>query len=1271
MSLRLLISNQGLELYPNHNTPSTSGGFNYGNSYTPVFEGEFRQKTFNFGQGTAYDRPGLGFSEEPFVTNPLVDILSNNPETQLIVDTFTDGLIRGGAITHAERLLTDAERVGKFMTSPKGLAFVTKQVGLQLTNPKISEPGVNISRANQRTYNLGVNTLASVVSSGTGAYIKREGLLPTAFEGYADANKLFENNNNNRLINLFEGHVEEQTTISPPPEDPQTAFGQFLSNVGGYVSSFFQNLIGGGEGEKLYRYVGGPESVFGIGFTTIKKYPPYIIDATQNTNSWLRRNFFETGHVTGNNYSIAQFNDETSGARYVPKASYVARGKNSITNDDDTDKLYEFKDPIKGDDLNKTIKTDPNYFLDQGTLLGPQYIIGTYKITAETIKPQKGTDIPFFERLSLDFNNPGNLGLGKVIKSSFQSLRADSVGRISDFDALGQFKKGVIFGYLTTEDHEVLLSDLDPNKGQYYTESPQKAKSAIFNQRYNGRSIGGQSSYYTKKLYDDSFEAQRQEVLQNFSPIFNWDEVIGLSRQFNIEQQTSLYEGGLSKYGISHLSIGGENYNINSPIDLRYIWDPEFVLDDREPDDGYAQPYTVNRLVGGPINRENSTGYYWDLEGNPLEGGARNSRGSLYDVLGVTLEAFYHGSDYGRQDDFLETVHDHTLGSPYERSLDQFVPEDNQKLNLVGGESFATTSNNTEGPIAHRPKFGNFTFGGEYGYETVDLTAWSDGYFQEFSTNLDEEYFLRTSHEFLNHKLQQKPPGGGFSNIFRFPNAERELTRRTEIRQILNKTLNFSHLQVNPESNYKLSLFGGESRTTEGNPGGAFKPYFTLLNYGEGGSPLYREKDADGELIVGQKINGIDYTQEELQWSPLAVVSRTFTTTPSKLGFNHIYGAQSPINDENEMSAADVHKTINDLTLQNQYNLEFLQHTPDSSEKLNQAYIGVNQSVAFIPRATLQDFRKTKTDAEQLNTSDTYNTQVSDYMAVTDKDRLYHRETRVNTGHPGKKIDGVPLGKNADGGETKSYDIYDPDTIDTINALDIFKEDSSFQHAELRDLIRFRIEALDGDNPGGDADVMVFRAFLDSFSDDYSGEWNDFQYNGRAEKFYTYGGFDRSLSFSFKIAAQSRHEMMPLYRKLNFLLTQTAPDYKGTRMRGSFSRLTIGSLIDRVPGFFTSISLSWQKEYPWDISINHLENGEDKDGAMVMPHILDVDCQFQPVHNFIPQKSISKTPFILSHANNRKLQPAQKWYNMGAASNYKKATVKEQRNRLPGVEIKS
>ena len=104
--------------------------------------------------------------------------------------------------------------------------------------------------------------------------------------------------------------------------------------------------------------------------------------------------------------------------------------------------------------------------------------------------------------------------------------------------------------------------------------------------------------------------------------------------------------------------------------------------------------------------------------------------------------------------------------------------------------------------------------------------------------------------------------------------------------------------------------------------------------------------------------------------------------------------------------------------------------------------------------------------------------------------------------------------------------------------------------------------------------------------------------------------------------------MIPLYRKLNYLVSQTAPDYKGTRMRGTFVRLTIGAMIDRTPGFFTSINLKWNKAYPWDISLSHLENGEDKDGMQVMPHIMDVNCQFTPIHNFVPSNELNNAPFI-------------------------------------------
>ena len=159
---------------------------------------------------------------------------------------------------------------------------------------------------------------------------------------------------------------------------------------------------------------------------------------------------------------------------------------------------------------------------------------------------------------------------------------------------------------------------------------------------------------------------------------------------------------------------------------------------------------------------------------------------------------------------------------------------------------------------------------------------------------------------------------------------------------------------------------------------------------------------------------------------------------------------------------------------------------------------------------------------------------------------------------------------------------------------------------------------------------MVFRAFLDSMDDSYNSKWNEFNYNGRSESFYTFGSFNRSINFSFKVAAFSREEMKPLYRKLNFLVSQTAGDYSKTRLRGNFNRLTIGDYFSRVPGFFTSIKLGWKTEYPWEIALNTKGIGNNQDDDMnELPHILDVQCSYQPVHDFIPKKSITDSPFIL------------------------------------------
>ena len=70
MALKELLTNleEGIQSYPNHNTPSTSGGFNYGQSATRIFDNKtFRQRSYKFGEGTAFDRPGNEFSREPLI----------------------------------------------------------------------------------------------------------------------------------------------------------------------------------------------------------------------------------------------------------------------------------------------------------------------------------------------------------------------------------------------------------------------------------------------------------------------------------------------------------------------------------------------------------------------------------------------------------------------------------------------------------------------------------------------------------------------------------------------------------------------------------------------------------------------------------------------------------------------------------------------------------------------------------------------------------------------------------------------------------------------------------------------------------------------------------------------------------------------------------------------------------------------------------------------------------------------------------------------------
>jgi len=163
----------------------------------------------------------------------------------------------------------------------------------------------------------------------------------------------------------------------------------------------------------------------------------------------------------------------------------------------------------------------------------------------------------------------------------------------------------------------------------------------------------------------------------------------------------------------------------------------------------------------------------------------------------------------------------------------------------------------------------------------------------------------------------------------------------------------------------------------------------------------------------------------------------------------------------------------------------------------------------------------------------------------------------------------------------------------------------------IRDLVKFRIEAIDGSTPSK-SDYMIFRAYLTQFSDSVDATWNSVKYAGRGEDFYIYGGFGRKISINFKVAALSVVEMKPMYQKLNYLMGNLMPDYNGVLMRGPLVKMTIGNWLDGQPGVLNSLSYNVPQDSPWEISLGEDVTPSGVD-TLILPHIVEVNMTFTPI----------------------------------------------------------
>jgi hypothetical protein len=270
----------------------------------PLLDLKTDLKSLKYGK----DRPGGGDSGQPYQQ---VDINTvDSGFNRFRMTKFDDGLVRGGVVGAANAAVVDTFRIGKFLTDfPKGPLFIVKQVGLQLSNPRLESKKLRtdiptsgggllrnvgnfiINTANKivnavgptRIYNLGINTLAQVPVNAFGIHLNRHGLLPvqddqTKYLAVAQYNNEGGGSPNNRLVELrSQFNLGDRQTENIPGfnnKKQRKLLAQAINNIvfGGLIKK--PKPIGFLDANKeltVSRYIGGPGSVYGIGNTIIPR----------------------------------------------------------------------------------------------------------------------------------------------------------------------------------------------------------------------------------------------------------------------------------------------------------------------------------------------------------------------------------------------------------------------------------------------------------------------------------------------------------------------------------------------------------------------------------------------------------------------------------------------------------------------------------------------------------------------------------------------------------------------------------------------------------------------------------------------------------------------------------------------------------------------------------------------------------------------------------------------------------------------------------------
>jgi hypothetical protein len=570
----------------------------------------------------------------------------------------------------------------------------------------------------------------------------------------------------------------------------------------------------------------------------------------------------------------------------------------------------------------------------------------------------------------------------------------------------------------------------------------------------------------------------------------------------------------------------------------------------------------------------------------------------VYQLNKSELNIYQKGAKSNGGFQSLNSVRDTNPSSPFTRGpeLKDNIKLTNRLLRLWDSKQFPIT--NTSDILTYSGGPGSIL---GFGDTNIKFATLGDGLTSD-RTGVNNIQFQNNKEEFLKGRKKSYVDRFYINNINGVPTIENSLNISKFIGASGKYGLSTEKIWVDEADIYGTSLnldklLTPQSQkslpTTEADPTKRILPRGASEKYNQYLFPTLQEEE---NVIKRQKIERLKARQDELNKQrndPKLFVSDedTLITTPDGITIR-----------TNRRSDSEIQELQNKIS----------QEWGDLNQQIAELQNDINKTpITFVN--TLASFPRYR-NGTRVNPSDRDEIIKDIFKDGGEKHFTAYSNRLAKSGESFVKIDSEYLS-----------DLVNPSAYDALNksldqkvyydSSDPFKRKSKSLLTDFTDLIEFNFTILDPQNPSSPGTVLDFRAYLDSFSDSYSNDWKSQTYMGRAEKFYKYDSFDRSISLGFTIVADNSNNLEEMYSQLNTLASSIAPSYTSQGyMAGVLHKLTVGNYVNKQYGILQGLTFEVTDDTPWQI---------EKDSQLPL-YIKVTGIKFTPIHNFRPEVILEK-----------------------------------------------